>query len=112
MLLLIFFLLASNLVLKTGVEVSLPVLQTNIAIEDDANLLVLSGTGIPRVHLNDNLISMDDLAENLATIRNERPDSRQLVILADETVSYRSIARTTQLGLEAGLQVSLAGRGG
>ncbi len=104
-LLIIFFLLGSNLVLKSGVEVRLPSSSSSLPAAEDAHLITLTPGGTGEFYFNDERVDLGSLDERLVEARKR---SNQIVILGDEAVPYGVVMGIARLVLDAGFEVSFA----
>jgi len=105
LLLIIFFLFGSNLVLKSGVEVKLPVSGSSLPASEGAHILTVLGGESDALYLNDERVSPAQLE---AALEELRPHSGQVILLGDESVSYGRIMDISQAVLRMGFDLSYA----
>ena len=102
LLLLIFFLLGSGFVLRSGVAVQLPVLQSTLPPVSRSHLLTLSPGDTPRLYLNESPVTLEELPDRLG-----KPDERirQVIVLADRSTPFGLVSQVTNVALRAGFQI-------
>lgn len=105
LLLLIFFLFGSNLVLKSGVEVKLPVSSSSLPASEAAHVLTVLGGESGALYLNDERVSVSQLEAALESVREH---SGSVILLGDESVSYGRIMGLSQTVLRLGFDLSYA----
>lgn len=105
LLLIIFFLFASNLVLKSGVEVKLPAAGSPLPASVEAHILAVIGGETESLFFNDRRISFSELDETLEAARER---STQVILLGDEGISYGLVMRISQSVLRKGFELSFA----
>jgi len=105
LLLIIFFLFGSNLVLKSGVEVKLPVSGSSLPASEGAHILTVLGGESDGLYLNDERVSPAQLE---AALEELRPHSGHVILLGDESVSYGRIMDISQTVLRMGFDLSYA----
>jgi biopolymer transport protein ExbD len=84
MLLLIFFLLTSQFVIQTGVEVELPGSEHNEKVTTTKYIVSIDSQGA--VYLGSEAVSVEELGAKLSILKNESLEEEPLVIRADKTV--------------------------
>ena len=77
LLLLIFFLLNSNLVVRSGIRVELPVSQSSLKPVERAQIITITAGDTPSVWLNDKPVFTGDLAAALEALKSTSPAGRQ-----------------------------------
>lgn len=105
LLLIIFFLFGSNLVLKSGVEVTLPTSSSALPSAEDAHIITLIPNEMGEFYFNDERVNLKSLKGRLDQALRR---SNQVVILGDEAVSYGSVMGIARLVLDAGFELSFA----
>ena len=105
LLLMIFFLFGSNLVLKSGVEVSLPGSSSMLPTAEDAHIITLIPSATAEFYFNDERVDMGSLTAKLGEAIKR---SNQVVILSDETIDYGIVMGIARLVLNSGFEVSFA----
>ena len=102
-LLLLFFLLTSNLVVRSGVRVNLPVGNSSYkSVERNHVVTVTAGEG-PSVYLNHEQVALGDLQGKLEAVRKE---ARFVVINADALAPVGLVDRVTEAVLAAGCEAA------
>lgn len=105
LLLMIFFLFGSNLVLKSGVEVSLPSSSSMLPTAEDAHIITLIPSATGEFYFNDERVDLGSLTAKLSEAIKR---SNQVVILSDEMVDYGIVMGIARLVLNSGFEVSFA----
>lgn len=105
LLLIIFFLFGSNLVLKSGVEVSLPRSSSALPSAEDAHIITLIPGNTSELYFNDERIKLEQLGETLDE-GGER--SRQVILLGDEAIRYGTVMNVSRFILQRGFELSFA----
>ncbi len=106
LLLLAFFVLSSNFVLRPGIALALP--GTSFALPPQPNTIFISiaaGTP-PRIYVQDRPTSFDQLVPVLARLTEDRPP---VIIRADKQTSLETVMKVADTALSLGLAVALAG---
>jgi biopolymer transport protein ExbD len=85
MLLMVYFMLNSSLIVRSGVRVDLPVSGSSLKLIERAHVVTITGDAIPRVLLNNEEIAIGDLAAKLAALKKE---SRYVLINQDSNASH------------------------
>lgn len=80
LLLMVFFLLNSNLVVRSGIRVDLPPSGSSVKVSEHAHIVTITGDNESRVLLNDEEVSVGDLAAKLEGMKKV---SRDVVMNAD-----------------------------
>ena len=104
MLLLIFFLLNSNLVVRSGIRVELPISQSSLKPVERAHVITLTAGEHPSIWLNDRVVFSGDLAAALEAVKSE---SRYVVVNADQAVPYGLVQRVQNVVLAAGCDLAM-----
>ena len=104
LLLLIFFLLNSTLVVRSGIRVQLPVSQSSLKLVERAHIITIQAGDTPSVWLNDNLIFTGDLAAALEAVKSE---TRNVVVNADQAVPHGMVQRVQNAVLAAGCDLAI-----
>jgi len=105
MLLLVFFLLSSNFVLRSGVEVTPPVSRSVLETLPTADIIVVTAGNPPRVFFNDKEVDTEELKLKLAEEKDV--PRRQIVVRADRHTDYGMVMDIVNLVQEAGLDTVL-----
>lgn len=104
LLLLIFFLLNSTLVVRSGIRVQLPVSQSSLKLVERAHIITIQAGDTPSVWLNDKPIFTGDLAAALETVKSE---TRNVVVNADQAVPHGMVQRVQNAVLAAGCDLAM-----
>lgn len=104
LLLLIFFLLNSNLVVRSGIRVQLPVSQSSLKLVERAHIITIQAGDTPSVWLNDKPIFTGDLAAALEAVKSE---TRNVVVNADQAVPHGMVQRVQNAVLAAGCDLAM-----
>jgi biopolymer transport protein ExbD len=80
LLLMVFFLLNSNLVVRSGMRVDLPTSGSSVKVNEHAHIVTITGDNDSKVLLNNQEISVGDLAAKLEGLKKI---SRDVVVNAD-----------------------------
>lgn len=105
LLLLIFFLFGSNLVLKSGVDVSLPRSSSALPSAEDAHIITLIPGKTTELYFNDERIDLEQLGEKLDGAMER---SNQVILLGDESISYGAVMNVSRFILKRGFELSFA----
>ena len=104
LLLLIFFLLNSTLVVRSGIRVQLPVSQSSLKLLERAHIITIQAGDSPSVWLNDKPILTGDLAAALEALKSE---TRNVVVNADQAVPHGMVQRVQNAVLAAGCDLAM-----
>jgi biopolymer transport protein ExbD len=99
LLLMVFFLVNSNLVVRSGMRVDLPVSGSSVKVSEHAHVVTITGDAEPRVLLNNREISVGDLATDLVELKKE---SRDVAVNADSHAPAGMLLRVWNEVLKAG----------
>lgn len=107
LLLLIFFLLSSNLVVRSGIRVELPVSLSSLKPVERAHIITITAGDTPSVWLNDKRIFPGDLAAAIEAVKSE---TRYFIVNADEAVLYGFVQQVQNTVLTAGCELAMGTR--
>lgn len=107
LLLMVFFLLNSNFVVRSGVRVDLPVSGSSLKLYDHAHVITITGDPVPRILLNNKEIPVGDLATRLAALKKE---TRYVEINCDSNASHGLWQRVANQAAAAGFDVATGTR--
>ena len=109
MLLLVFFMLNSSFVVRSGVRVDLPVTTSSLRPSGRGmvHAVTITSGAVPRVLLNSEEISPGDLTEKLLSLKKE---SREVVVSTDSQAPQGLFMRVCEAVFAAGCDVKIAGR--
>ncbi|MEM6915206.1 MAG: biopolymer transporter ExbD [Verrucomicrobiota bacterium] len=105
LLLMIFFLFGSNLVLKSGVDISLPRSSSALPSAQDAHIIMLIPGKNSEIFFNEERIDLSLLDEKL---EEGEKRSRQVILLGDESISYGVVMNVSRFILNRGFELSFA----
>ncbi|RYD32233.1 MAG: hypothetical protein EOP86_16175 [Verrucomicrobiaceae bacterium] len=105
LLLLIFFLLNSNFVIRSGIRVDLPVSASSLKPMERAHQITLTAGDPPQVFLGEREVGIQDLKPALEAGRDE---SRYVIIHADRAASVGLMQEVQNAALAAGCEVAIA----
>lgn len=105
LLLLIFFLLGSNFILKSGVAVELPVSTSSMPEAERSHLITVAPGELAQIYFNESRVSLDELDAQLADATGE---TRNVVLLGDKQSDYGTIMAISRIVLKHGYEVALA----
>ncbi len=104
-LLIIFFLFGSSLILKSGVEVSLPRSTSSLPVAEEAHIITLLPGDSTQFYFNDQKSDLESL-ESL--LEEGLARSNQVVLLGDEAIPYGAVMAISQIILQKGFDLSFA----
>ncbi len=105
LLLLVFFLLSSNFVVRSGVPVDLPVSSSILPPADKSHIITVLPGIAPRVFLNEREIQITELDAALEDAGAER---RHVIIMADRTAAFGVVMRISEMVAARGFDVAFA----
>jgi len=105
LLLLVFFLLSSNLVVRSGVPVDLPVSSSILPPVDKSHVITVLPGNAPRIYLNEREIALSDLETYLD---EAKPDRRHVIIMADRTAAFGVVMRISEVVTARGFELAFA----
>ncbi len=105
MLLLIFFLLSSNFVTRSGIVVRPPYSRSTIEALPEADIITVSAGASPRIFFNDEAVGMVDLRGRLEKKRTG--PRHQIYLRGDADAAYGTIIEITNIIQEAGIDCVL-----
>ena len=104
LLLLIFFLLNSNLVVRSGIRVELPTSQSSLKRVERAHIVTITAGATPSVWLDDKPVFTGDLAAALEAVKSE---TLYVVVNADQAVPHGVVQRVQNAVLAAGCELAM-----
>jgi biopolymer transport protein ExbD len=108
-LLLLFFLLASNAVVRSGIAVTPPQSHSALRAAPNADLITLSAGEPAQIFFNERMVSLDELEAELAD-GSGAGGRRQVVLRGDERASYGQVVRIVNMVVGHGYSLILATR--
>jgi biopolymer transport protein ExbD len=105
-LLVFFLLLSSNFILQQGISVSLPFSQFTLGPQINQQIISITGGAVPAIYFQDQRVTMEQLGALLDAAKRK---DQSIIIKADRSVSYDTVAGVTNAALEHGItSVALA----
>lgn len=108
LLLMLFFMLSSNFVLRSGVFVDTPTSSGVLPPVDSSHIITVTEGATPRIYFNEKQIKLEELQSILETARVETPEVRHVVIRGDAMAPYGVIITISDLVKQAQLELALA----
>jgi biopolymer transport protein ExbD len=105
LLLLVFFVLSSNFVVKSGVRVDLPVSSSILPPVNSSHIITVLPGSSPRLFFNEREIAFADLE---AALDQASPERRHVVILADRTAAFGVVMKISELVTSRGFDLAYA----
>ncbi len=105
LLLLIFFLLGSNFILKSGIAVDLPFSDSSLPAVERSHIVTIVPGELTRYYFNEDRVSLEDLDVRLA---GGVEQTRQVILLADSRVPYGTVMEVSNLVLKHGYDLAYA----
>ena len=108
-LVLLFVLLSSNAVVRSGIAVSVPQSRSALEAAASADIITLSGGSTSQIFFNDRLVTTGELENELA----EGPGARgngQVVLRADQAAPYGQVIKISNIVVGSGYSLILATR--
>ncbi len=104
-LLLVFFVLSSNFVVKSGVPVDLPVSSSILPPVSGSHIITVLPGNSPRIFFNEREIGFADLE---TALDEASPQHRHVVIMADRTAAFGVVMRISELVTTRGYDLAYA----
>lgn len=105
LLLLIFFLLGSNFILKSGMSVELPFSESSLPSAERSHIITIKPGETIRIFFNEERVTMEELDQRLA----ESTDlARQVIVLADQRTDYGTTVEVFGAVLSHGYDLAMA----
>jgi len=103
---LFFLLLSSNLILQHGISISIPVSRFTLGPQSNQQIISITGGAVPAIYFQDQRVSLEQLGQLLDAAKRK---DQSIIIKADRSASYETVARVTNAVLEHGItSVALA----
>ncbi len=107
LLLLIFFLLGSNFILKSGISVKVPFSESSLPSIDRSHIITLATGENLRIYFNEDRVALDELSEHLE--KNAATDKiHQVIIRADQSAAFGSVIEVSNMVLRHGYDLVYA----
>jgi biopolymer transport protein ExbD len=101
-----FLLLSSNFILQQGISISMPFSRFSLAPQSNQQIISITGGAVPAIYFQDQRVTLEQLGPLLDAAKRK---DQSLIIKADRSASYETVAEVTNAALEHGLtSVALA----
>src|SRR3954464_13612730 len=101
-----FLLLSSNFILQQGVSISMPFSRFSLGPQSNQQIISIAGGAVPAIYFQDQRVTMERLGPLLDAAKRK---DQSIIIKADRSASYETIAEVTNAALEHGItSVALA----
>ena len=108
-LVLLFFLLSSNAVVRSGIAVSVPQSHSALQAAASADIITLSGGNPSQIFFNDRLVTTIELKHELAD-GSGASGNKQVVLRADQAAPYGQVIKISNIVVGSGYSLILATR--
>ena len=101
-----FLLLSSNFILQQGISISMPFSRFSLGPQSNQQIISVTGGAVPVIYFQDQRVTMEQLGPLLDAAKRK---DQSVIIKADRSVSYETVAEVTNAALEHGItSVALA----
>jgi biopolymer transport protein ExbD len=101
-----FLLLSSNFILQQGISISMPFSRFSLGPQSNQQIISITGGAVPAIYFQDQRVTMEQLGPLLDAARRR---DQSIIIKADRSASYETVAEVTNAALEHGItSVALA----
>jgi biopolymer transport protein ExbD len=101
-----FLLLSSNFILQQGISISMPFSRFSPGPQSNQQIISVTGGAVPAIYFQDQRVTMEQLGPLLDAAKRK---DQSIIIKADRSVSYETVAEVTNAALEHGItSVALA----
>lgn len=101
-----FLLLSSNFILQQGISISMPFSRFSLGPQSNQQIISITGGAVPAIYFQDQRVTMEKLGPLLDAAKRK---DESIIIKADRSVSYETVAEVTNAALEHGItSVALA----
>src|SRR5882724_9891434 len=105
-LLVFFLLLTSNFILQQGISISMPFSRFTLGPQSNQQIISITGGAVPAIYFQDQRVTMEQLGALLDAAKRK---DQAIIIKADRSASYETVAEVTNAALEHGIKsVALA----
>jgi len=107
LLLLVFFLLGSSMILKSGYAVSVPYSKSSLPAMDRSHVvtMAMAADGELAIYFNEHRVGMDELE---AQLKDGDPEIRQIILRADRGTPFGGVVEVSNLILSQGYDLMYA----
>jgi biopolymer transport protein ExbD len=101
-----FLLLSSNFILQQGIFVSMPFSRFTLGPQSNQQIISITGGAVAAIYFQDQRVTMAQLGPLLEAAKRK---DQSIIIKADRSASYQTVAEVTNAALEHGItSVALA----
>lgn len=101
-----FLLLSSSFILQQGISISMPFSRFTLGPQSNQQIVSITGGAVPAIYFQDQRVTMQQLGALLDAAKRK---DQSIIIKADRSVSYETVAEVTNAALEHGVtSVALA----
>ena len=101
-----FLLLSSNFILQQGISISMPFSRFTLGPQSNQQIISITGGAVPAIYFQDQRVTMAQLGPLLDAAKRK---DQSIIIKADRSASYETVAEVTNAALEHGItSVALA----
>ena len=101
-----FLLLSSNFILQQGISISMPFSRFSLGPQSNQQIISITGGAVPAIYFQDQRVTMEQLG---ALLDASKRKDQSIIIKADRSASYETVAEVTNAALEHGItSVALA----
>jgi biopolymer transport protein ExbD len=101
-----FVLLSSNFILQQGISISMPFSRFTLGPQSNQQIISITGGAVPAIYFRGQRVTMEHLGQLLDAAKRK---DQSIIIKADRSVSYETVATVTNAALEHGItSVALA----
>jgi biopolymer transport protein ExbD len=101
-----FLLLSSNFIVQQGISISMPFSRFSLGPQSNQQIISITGGAVPAIYFQDQRVTMEQLGPLLDAAKRK---DQSIIIKADRSASYETVARVTNSALEHGItSVALA----
>jgi biopolymer transport protein ExbD len=101
-----FLLLSSSFILQQGISISMPFSRFTLGPQSNQQIVSITGGAVPAIYFQDQRVTMQQLGALLDAAKRR---DQSIIIKADRSVSYETVAEVTNAALEHGVtSVALA----
>jgi biopolymer transport protein ExbD len=101
-----FLLLSSNFILQQGISVSMPFSRFTLGPQSNQQIISITGGAVAAIYFQDQRVTMAQLGPLLDAAKRK---DQSIIIKADRSASYETVAEVTNAALEHGItSVALA----
>ena len=95
-----FLLLSSNFILQQGISISMPFSRFSLGPQSNQQIISVTGGAVPAIYFQDQRVTMEQLGPLLDAAKRK---DQSIIIKADRSVSYETVAEVTNAALEHGI---------